>query len=243
MIEPNNLPRAIMLVDDFKANSLKYEKAYKFSQDVSILGIKEAKVLNLSIPSGLNKNEIFILNPFQNGVYLPIDTDKLLLQKFKINSLFQLAKYLGASRFIASLIYHTVETSKKEGGVGMTTLKVDGEASFNNSNDKSLEMALNMDRTVRKSESVEYAKAIEYASMHGLTNDVSILQFIESRNPEDESVLIKDSFTITTSTEINKSLDCALELNGLANAFKLKTKYSSNHFVKETTTLKIDIEF
>ncbi len=243
MFKSNKLPKAILLVDDIKANSLKYEKEYKRSEDISILSIKEAQELQLDIPGGFKKNEIFFLNPFQEGVYLPVDTDKLSLQKFKLNSLFQLAKYLGASRFEANLVYHEEESSETKGGTVLETPYGGVEGSIKADNKKLLEMGLKMVRNIKKAENVEYVKAIAYASKYGLTNDTDIYQFIQSRSPDDESILTDDSFSVTTSTEINKSLDWALSLNAFAKTLKLNTKHSSASFKKEIITLQIDIVF
>src|SRR5690554_4330263 len=93
-------PDAILILDDVRAISAKWEKNHDvYTDDVKIIGLSESKDLSYVFDPKPKVNSIYFKHPSFNEMYLPITTDKHEIQREKLSNISHLCGILGATSF------------------------------------------------------------------------------------------------------------------------------------------------
>ncbi len=234
-------PQSIMILDDLDYRSLKYNQNFKASEDFEFLSIDDIPSKK-KFPEGKKINQTYILHPFFKNQYFPINHDKDQIQKTKLFNFSLLAQYLGATSFrskiknietkeIAITVEGKIEIPRGNGNVSIETESKNKKTQF-----------YELKRVFPGSEP-DYKKAIEFARKTGLIKDHESATFIESRNPENTNLLTCQTVTANMSSEVNKSIKAAIDINVLAKLIGIGISGGNSSFQEQTVEVEIEIRF
>jgi hypothetical protein len=236
-------PKSILILDDIKTRSVKWEKEYDPDGDFQVISLEELNNLPYKFDSGRPKiGQIYIQHPFKSEIYLNPSINPGEIETIKLRQLAQLSAILGAKHFKTKLINREVLEKSRSGESDFSNIvnevKVGAQNNLGQVISDSFELDIEFDGFVP-----QYQEAHDYAIQSGLSKDKKIWEFIQTRNPSHNNLARKYTERINLSEEINKNLEIGASLKAFAGQLNIGAKYSSTKKEIKIVELEIYVEF
>ncbi len=243
MSTQNLNPKAILILDDIKVRTLKWEKDYDPNDELKIISIEEQTNLPYTFESNPTQGQIYIQHPFNENLYLSPDFDKHETQRLKLDNISHLCGILGAKSFNSTLINKKSSLKIKEGKLEFSGPATSGQFEIKDEKGNILTHYYEIYDEYDGGLPADYDEAYQFAKTTGLIKDKSILQLIEKRNPKYQNKLKKRKIEVNLSEEITKSLEIGLSFKGLAGKLNINANFNSKEINLDIIELEIQIEF
>lgn len=237
-----NNPKAILVLDEIKARSVKWEKEYDQNEEIQILSFIELGNLPFRFEKKPKLNQIYIEHPFLDGYYIQPELDPHELQRLKLNNISQICALLGAKSFMSTILNKKeLEKDNKIGfDVNLPAGGIEGE--FSKHSGKKLTQYYEVHHFYEGSEP-NVDKANEFLISSGLIKDQSISQLIQRRNPNNGNLSKSEKLKVNMAKEIEECFEFGASLKAMAGKFNLGVKYASKELSREIIELEIQISF
>lgn len=198
-------PRAILVLRETTANSLKWEKEYKEDDEVKIIPQNQLESLKFKFETNPKLNQIYIQHPYKEGLYVSPELDPHELQRLKLNNISQICAILGAKSFKTILINKKVQKYEKDANANVDHPAANLEVGVKDIHGKELSHYYEVYHEY-EGRDPDVNGAYEFLLDSGLLKDKSITQLIERRNPKYGNLSKKESVIVNMSKEIEESL-------------------------------------
>lgn len=196
------------------------------------------------IPSNCVCGDILVKHPFQQDVYVKLDSLEEAVYNDKGFIISDIARLLGCKNFKWDVNIGDV-TKREIGTDGNVKYVKYAEADFSYKKDlqESIKSKLNLDQNMTGVYSYDdYEKAIEEAKKCNLWQEVEIRTLIEGRNPNSAAKITSRKVSIELSKETNEATDISFTLN-VMTAFSMAFKYHEIIDIRKTVNLECTMEF
>lgn len=236
-------PKSILILDDIKTRSVKWEKEYDPDGDFKVISLEELSNLSYKFDSGRAKiGQIYIQHPFKPEIYLNPSITPGEIETIKLRQLAQLSAILGAKHFKTKLINREKTEQSRVGEFKVSNIvnefKVGAQNDLGQVISDSFELEIEFEGFVP-----QYHEAHDYAIQTGLSKDKKIWEFIQTRNPSYNNLAKRYSEKINLSKEINENLEIGANLKAFAGQLNIGAKYSSTKKEIKIVELEIYVEF
>ncbi|WP_026955393.1 hypothetical protein [Algoriphagus vanfongensis] len=237
-------PQSIIILNDLDHRSLKYNPSFTGDDKNEFLSI-ERMPGKMKFPGGVEVNQTYILHPFSPNSYYPISFDRDKIQRMKMQKFSQLAGHLGAKSFQSKISSYKKFGFKINGNAKIETFKFSAGENAGAEFTFEREKKYKLKNTYSEIDTPAFNKAIDYARQTGLDKDEEMMDFVNSRNPENPSLLTSQTISTSLSTELNFAITYAAHLNAMVKKLNLGTNIGldANVFFLEHIDLDIKIQF
>lgn len=249
-MEIDKLNDVIILEKDELALSYKYEDKAKFLKGITVCSYEYdlPELLERYTFYPYNKpniGEVYIRNPFEESVFVPIDTFQTYVLRDKSNCISDIVRLLGASSFHSEFEIRRVEEREWSSDNKVTFKAVQADLSIKKErmNRLNIKSEIDMEYDVKAFSQEDFQEAIRKVSKYKMQSNPDVRTLLEQRNPQNASLLKKAKFAVSLSHEVNSRLDIAFNLTVMSGIFNLSSDFKSS--VKERYELveKIDVTF
>ncbi|KAA6382409.1 MAG: hypothetical protein EZS28_022064 [Streblomastix strix] len=217
----------IYFVEDEKSINYKYEKNYKkldgniqicsYEYDAPILKeqlLKEQCRILSKKP--LSKGDILVKHPYENNCYIHIEESEDVIFKYKCNKISDIARLLGASKWKITLELQKEGERIFDLDLGVKVKAVSANVHYKTEESNKLTKKYVTEDIYAEGNSSFTRKGYEEAQeIAKRLNDSDIHDLVEKRSPDRPNPLKKRTVSVELTTELNRSLDCAITLHAL----------------------------
>ena len=198
-------------------------------------------------PTTPSVGDTFVRSPYKQNVYINISElkDYIILQKY--NCLVDIATDLGAKKMEGTFIVNQAKTRIWDASANIKCKYVECNASVKQTEQDELNKTYKLEsQLIGKSTTIEdWERAEKKAKEYNLKDDPNVRIMLNALKPIENggNRLVEHSFSCTMSTETNKALDIAFNLNSVAGIFKLGADFHSSTKYRYETIVKMKFVF
>jgi hypothetical protein len=239
----------IYLVEDERSINYKYEKNYdKIDKNIQICSYEyDVPTLKTQCQiiskKPLSKGDILVKHSYEKNCYIHIEESEDVIFRYKCQKISQIARLLGASRCKTTL--ELVEEKERifDINTGFRVKAVSGKVHYKTEESNKLTKKYATEDIYAEGNSSFTQKGYEEAQkIAKFFNDQDIHGLLEKRNPNFPNSLIKRTVSVTLTTELNRSLDCAITLHALP-IFALSAQINEIVKKRKEVSFKMEVEF
>lgn len=246
MEQINERPAAVvMFVDDAMAYGV--ENGYYPELSNTLYDNKELKVISLEKASRYNlspspqENDIFFYNPFfLNYIKLEDDMHMNFLQN-KILCYQKVLGFMGAVRFKGEITKSQENLLQIDFKTKVGYTKANLGTRIKTEKTEEIKRKFKIERDFGKKTIKTENEIGKYLNKYGLGGDIILMNLFDEYKYQ-EQLSGSQSIEIALTSELNKSLDIALNL-GIGNVFSLDSSFKKNQEERLEVYFKMDVEF
>lgn len=238
----NNVLKPVVRIErDELARNFKFRDNADYVQDISIVSVEDISKYS-ELPQKASIGDTFIQSPFDPSIYWPLEKFEFNIICQKAAKMVEIAQLLGVAHYEYSAILETLQEKKidfeadgkyKMVSSGIKITDEERKRTENKYHGKNDFLGLS-----RPSEE-EYQQAIELAKIYCLYNETDVNTLIKLRDPQKRNLQTHYDIQFDSTSEANRLLDIAFNLNIMPNVFNLSASFhESTKYVK-----KINIHF
>lgn len=191
--------------------------------------------------------DTFVRSPYDRNLYINISSLKDYIIQEKCTCLFDIARNLGAKEMKGTFIVEQVTSREWDTSSKAKCKLVKCDVSVKKEEENKLNSKFVIESRLKgKSITIEdWERARKKAELYNLISDPTVKNMLNALNPNENGGNhdLTQHISFSMSSETNKSLDIAFNLNSAVNIFKLSEDFHSSTKYRYDTIVNIDFVF
>ena len=231
------------------AVNFKWEKGWdKVSKNLELKSIDELNSLSLS-----DREKYFGISSFEEGMVLILDpinkryynatsaVDEIPQNKNR--AIDHIASLLGAKRIERKVVHYDLKKRELAVDGKLNVHAVSANASYKESEKMKTENRFSGIKEFKGNLTMDgYQKAKDYCEQTGLIHDPAIRRMLEDRNPNHPNRILKESYNVKLTDEVEGAMEAAFSLSYL-KCFSVSAKICEVISTERCTELSLEIEY